>query len=935
MSNTLIDQLAALLLQDNVVFVVGTGLHGHGKHALDQQLAEYLAQTFAIGPPDRPLSLVARDVEVQIGRAALLSALRDALQTLTPHPAAVHQLLAEALPPFAKVVTTRFDRVLETALDQFGKAYVRIRRDADLPFFDESRIAIIKLQGDIEDPDHLCITDDDVRRFLRTMSALHDVVRAYFATKTLVFVGYNLEHPIVRDMFDQIEDLMGQFRRPAFALVPRLPAENEVAYWQRRNVTLVETDLQNFFERLTAAVKRLQAQPVEPPPNPLESRTALERPERPYKALDSFNQNDAAIFAGRQEESRRLTHRILARRHVVLYGGSGSGKTSLLMAGVAPRLAALRALLVATTPQPTQSLTQALGAALRQEAATLDVPCTDADDLAALIRCLQQALDGPVVLVLDQFEQFFVHTPAAEQVSQLADVMQLLADRSLDLRLVFVVREEFVGHLDALREAFPTLLDVRFYLTPLNRETARLALEEPAALFGVTWEPALLERVLDDLTDENGRVAPPHLQIVADALYRAVVEAQGRTHLKPDDLEALGGTGALLGHYLDDAIATFPTAEQPHVRTLLGLLVGSSGLKARVALDDLARAADLAVDDATRLLERLVAQRLVRRYETPAGVHYELTHDYLAAHIARWLGDAFWAAQKAREILRTAVREWRDRGRLLPPDDLVLIEQHRTRLRLSPDEQALCFASAIAYDEPPSDTLPPDVQGTVLVRLLEHAEPFVRARAALAVARLAVEPHTTRLPHLALDDPDAHVRQAAVQAIATLPPPLLEQAVVPLVVASQANHPHANEAIYHLRDVQPLVEPLLPAAMRARVRRAVWRRRWARRRDFIAAQTLHAARWGALAGGVLIGMLTMFLMAQQGVQGGTLLATALVGLLVGGMLGALAGAVPRFVGVLLRELGDGAWAQRARVVMLALYGVCGALALWLVWLVLR
>nr|WP_290667521.1 SIR2 family protein [Ardenticatena sp.] len=935
MTSPLIDQLATLLWQDNVVFVVGTGLHGQGKHALDQQIAAYLAQTFAIGPPDRPLSLVARDVEVQIGRAALLSALRDALQTLTPHPAAVHQLLADALPPFAKVVTTRFDRVLETALDQFGKAYVRIRRDTDLPFFDESRIAIIKLQGDIEDPDHLCITDDDVRRFLRTMSALHDVVRAYFATKTLLFVGYNLEHPIVRDMFDQIEDLVGQFRRPAFALVPRLPAENEVAYWQRRNVMLVETDLQTFFERLTSTVKRLQAQPVEPSPNPLESRIPLVRPERPYKALDSFSQNDAAIFAGRQEESRRLTHRILARRHVVLYGSSGSGKTSLLMAGVAPRLAALRALLVAATPYPTHSLTQVLGAALRQEATTLDVPFTDTDDLAALVRRLQQALEGPVVLVLDQFEQFFAHVPAAEQPAQLADVMTLVADRTLDLRLVFVLREEFVGHLDAWREAFPTLLDVRFYLTPLNRETARLALEEPAALFGVTWKPALLERLLDDLTDENGRVAPPHLQIVADALYRAVVEAQGRTTLNVDDLEALGGTGALLGHYLDDAIATFPTAEQPQVRTLLGLLVGSSGLKARVALDDLARAADMTVDDATRLLEQLVALRLVRRYETPTGVQYELTHDYLAAHITRWLGEAFWAAQKAREILRTAVREWRDRGRLLPPDDLALIERHRTRLRFSPDEQTLCFASAIAYGEPPADRLPPDVQGAVLVRLLEHAEPFVRARAALAVARLAVETYTTHLPRLALDDPNAEVRQAAVQAIATLPPPLLQQAVTPLVGASQANHPYADAAIYQLRDMQPLVEPLLPAAMRARVRRAVWQRRWTRRRDFIAAQTLHAARWGALVGGVLIGMLTMFSMAQQGVQGGTLLATAFVGLLVGGMLGALAGALPRFVGVLMRELGDGAWAQRARAVMLTLYGLCGALALWLVWLVLR
>ncbi|WP_152918239.1 nSTAND1 domain-containing NTPase, partial [Ardenticatena maritima] len=879
MTTILIDQLATQLLQDNVVFVVGTGLHGQGRQALDQQLAEYLAQTFAIGPPDRALSLVARDVEVQVGRATLLAALRDGLQTLMPRPDVVHQLLAEALPPFAKVVTTRFDRALETALEQFGKAYVRIRRDADLPFFDESRIALIKLQGDIEDPEHLYITEDDVRRFLRSMSALHDVVRAYFATKTLVFVGYNLEHPIVRDMFDQIEDLMGQFRRPAFALVPRLPPENEVAYWKRRNVTLIETDLPDFFERLAVAVERLQQQTVEPPPNPLENRITSARPERPYKALESFTQSDAAIFAGRQEESRRLTHRILARRHVVLYGGSGSGKTSLLQAGVAPRLAAMRALLISTTPVASTSLLERIQSALREECQALSLPVSG-EEPATLIRQLQHALGGPLVLVIDQFEQFFVQTPLDEQPTQLGEVMALLADRSLDIRLVLVMREEFIGRLDALRETFPGLLDVRFYLPPLARETARAALEDPAALFGVTWEPPLLERLLDDLTDETGRVVPPHLQIVADALYRHVVEGEGRTTLTSEDLEWLGGTIALLGRYLDDIIATFPPPEQPRIRMVLGLLVGSSGLKTRVALDEIARSADLDGDTAQHLLEQLVAQRLVRRYETPSGIYYELTHDYLAANIARWLGEAFWAAQKAREILRSAVREWRERGRLLPPDDLALIERHRSRLRLSADEQALCFASAIAYGTSPMNEAPSSAFTPIFTRLLEYPEPFVRARAARAVGEWALSPHVDTLPHLAIDDPDETVRQAAVDAIAMLPLPLLREATSRLVSAWQTDHPHAPEALYHLRDIQPQVEQFLPAKWRGQVRRVVWRRRWARRRDFIAAQTLQGARWGALVGGGLVGMLTVMLMAEQSVRGGTLLATGLVGMLV-------------------------------------------------------
>ncbi len=70
-----------------------------------------------------------------------------------------------------------------------------IVRDTDVSFFDESKLTLIKIQGDIDQPDSLVITEDDVEDFISNLPTLSDVVRAFFATKTLIFLGYDLESP--------------------------------------------------------------------------------------------------------------------------------------------------------------------------------------------------------------------------------------------------------------------------------------------------------------------------------------------------------------------------------------------------------------------------------------------------------------------------------------------------------------------------------------------------------------------------------------------------------------------------------------------------------------------------------------------------------------------------------------------------------------------
>ncbi len=670
--------LANLIVQDNAVLFVGSTLRPSASHPhLTDALAEALATRLLARLPgsrldERTLPAVAEAFEAATDRVELIRALREEMARLEPGRDPIHQLIADAVLPSTKVITMRFDQALEQTLERFGKEYVVIARDVDVSSFDETRIVLIKLLGDSAQEKSLVLTKTDINSFLSRLPALSDVIRALFATKTLIFLGYDLNSDLFQRFFEQVNHNLSAFSRPAYAIVEGPVDELKRLTWEKKNVKLFVREPVAFLEALAQAVK--QATPPAPPAPP----PSLPLPPRPYKGAESFTRADSAIFEGRGEERTRLANRLLARRLVLLYGESGSGKTSLLQAGIQPELERQHAGLAITLPTAGESLATGWLRALREQG-------HDAGEgdgaLPALIRAWGQANNAPLVLALDQAEGFFLAYSAPEQEAALATMRELLHDRSLDVRLLLVVREDFLGRLPALEASLPGLMEASFRLEALRREQARAAIEEPARLFGVRWESALVERLLVELYDgARGGIAPPPLQLVCSTLYRRTIEeGNGRAEQRITlaQYEALGGTEAILGGFLDQTLLSLPAAQQPAARSLLAALVSSSGVKQRLALPYLARVAELSPAEADAILNHLCEQGVVRRYEIGAGgagqaarLEYELTHEFLAAHIARWLDETFWLVQRAREIVRAALPAWQAELALLPPAQL-------------------------------------------------------------------------------------------------------------------------------------------------------------------------------------------------------------------------------------------------------------------------
>jgi hypothetical protein len=183
--------------------------------------------------------------------------------------------------------------------------------------------------------------------------------------------------------------------------------------------------------------------------------------ERPYKFLDFYTADDAPVFAGRDREIDILLSDILATRLVVLYAKTGCGKSSLINAGVRPRLDQLEyhSLLIRVERDPAGSAL----AALRE--AGLVAPGATPPAFLAMIKEATAKLEMPLVLFFDQFEEFFVYLPAARQQDFIADLGKLYDDPNSGVHIVLSMREEFFYQLDSFRDHIPRIFHKEANLT--------------------------------------------------------------------------------------------------------------------------------------------------------------------------------------------------------------------------------------------------------------------------------------------------------------------------------------------------------------------------------------------------------------------------------------------------------------------------------------
>ncbi|MGI5505944.1 hypothetical protein [Lentzea sp. CA-135723] len=353
--------------------------------------------------------------------------------------------------------------------------------------------------------------------------------------------------------------------------------------------------------------------------------------ESPYVGLKAFQQEDAARFHGREKLTAKLTDLTGTRPFVGVFGASGSGKSSLLRAGLLPNLPS--ALIFTPGPQPRDECAVRLARLTGHSAVVLHA---ELDDPRALNLIIRQH-DEHLVLVVDQFEEVF--TLASPE--QRDWFVQALTQAP---HVVIGVRADFYGHVGRHPELVEALEGAQVLVGPLTTEELRRAVVEPARHVGATVESALVTRLVADVA---GQAAA--LPLVQHALVETWHRRRGMT-LSLAGYEEAGGVEHAIARTAE-AVYEELTEDQRHAtrKTFLRLIAlgdGTEDTKRRANREDL---------DAD-VLERLATARLVTLTEQ----HAELTHEAL---IRSWPRLRDWIAED-RETLRVhhrlteAARNW-------------------------------------------------------------------------------------------------------------------------------------------------------------------------------------------------------------------------------------------------------------------------------------
>ena len=208
-SITIPQELSQQLSKGNVVLFVGAGLSiGAGLPDWDT-LIRPLAER--IGYEGDDLLKAAQFYQNRYGRHALISYLRDKLDTTGIEPTENHDLLVRL--PIGTVFTTNFDDLLERAYRRAGRSVNLVVGATELPFWDESRVNLVKLHGTYDRPASIIITERDYNTIYRSNALIVQQLNALLATKTFLFVGYSMGDPDFNQIYDQLTIDLGQHQR--------------------------------------------------------------------------------------------------------------------------------------------------------------------------------------------------------------------------------------------------------------------------------------------------------------------------------------------------------------------------------------------------------------------------------------------------------------------------------------------------------------------------------------------------------------------------------------------------------------------------------------------------------------------------------------------------------------------------------------------------
>ncbi len=448
---------------------------------------------------------------------------------------------------------------------------------------------------------------------------------------------------------------------------------------------------------------------------PRERQTSEMVERKAIKGLRSFTLEDAEIFRHLQRESdlnrclQNITHGDF--RFGILMGLSGCGKTSLLQAGLLPRLKKPQynhhgVYVRFSDEEPLSTIQKAIAKALEIPLNWLAENPTETGDFLQLVTKAVEAADSPVVLFLDQFEQWFVHYKGVEERKPLLQGLKEWYEKDGGrVKIVVSIRSDLYYRLNEVQQFLDYNLGAQdvFELKKLSHQQATRVLKAIAETEKLRFDEGFLAKLTkEELADkEDGLISPVDLQILA-----WMITAQNTSELRAfnhNAFQKFEGVEELLSRYLQEVlrVQTMKTRREAAVKVLLALIDLEQQVRSGVlTLEELVEKTSIPrkeIKAAVKWLERGDV-RLITPVEKDNSVGYELAHERLIGAVMKQANQELTNVSRANQLLERRVNEWlgnnRSRRYLLPWWELRFIERNKSHWgRKREEKQRLLFLS--------------------------------------------------------------------------------------------------------------------------------------------------------------------------------------------------------------------------------------------------
>jgi hypothetical protein len=405
----------------------------------------------------------------------------------------------------------------------------------------------------------------------------------------------------------------------------------------------------------------------------------------PFKFLDSYNKDDRNIFFGREREIEELYHRVFESKIMLVYGVSGSGKSSLIHCGLANKFSETDWLpiLIRRGENIIEGLAKGINnTSITAQITNLKTPA----DFKKGVRSLYLDHYKPVYFIFDQFEELFIFGDKEERRS-FVQIVKSLNESDLQCRMIFVMREEYMAGVTEFEKYIPTFFSNRVRIEKMAHINALDAINGPSKFANISLEQGFAEALLDKLSPENNDVELTYLQVFLDKIFRlsndekVSEKASNQLTFTLALVEKTGNVSDILGSFLEEQLKEMD--EPDSGLTILKSFVTIKGTKKQLTKEEVVESSraygkDIPAEIVSEFLQKFINIRILR--DKDDNGQYELRHDSLALKIFEKITIVEKEMMEIYQFLENALTLYQKRKVLLSSNDLNYISPYEDRL---------------------------------------------------------------------------------------------------------------------------------------------------------------------------------------------------------------------------------------------------------------